>query len=1357
MPTLSEIQKEFDNLDKNLEKLRKELKKNADQITELQKQGKSIKALSTKKTNMTLKIASLNEKQFKLKSSLESRLEGVDKKIEELSESVLAAKKSPNQDKQSKVRLEQWTSELAKLQKEKLAYEKLEKEKEARQEKVYLSEKKKLYSIMHGLLNSQKDLHTLLGSLLPQNNAKETGISTFKAVTKGIGFAVSNLGTVVDAATSAEFFQDELDKFNRILSGELELDPQKPPFFLRLLQDRDTIAFFADHQPQFGMLFDKIIPSMVPVILTELGKIDAINKELQAKKNELDALPQKQAELDALKILNDKEFSQARSESIATLQAEIDSLVALKLKARVATAIQALKKLDIGEEYINAKLLPIISQPIKELLSNPEKFIELVNLAIELTKTTDEAEKAIILKKLLDTIDVTKILVDSSISTFLVQEGSTLAKIVNLNLESNEDLQKIAAKYHLSRELVDDVIPKVLGVVGSIPSNKEDIGKIFKLLQPIILDDAVRRIKVATTLEEIAELDKESSEKKLDLLKALPDILLKKQTLDLILGDPSILGNHKATIAKALASQLPAIFTEMRESAAVVAFSCDQSLDRDEIIKIIAPPPALLLQNITPEFYEQVLSTGLSLVEAILTNTSAEQINEIYSNLNIILDAPKEPTEEQQADRAKALDSLIAASISILGSENITSVLSKDLANLFKNEQFVKGLPIIIHNAIENIPGLKQQLTTLGVSEDLIVNTLPLLTEMASKVLANSPELIKVYANFSELQKLGVQLASDSLSSEERELIAKKQLEISAAMASGISRVFEDIKPLLGEELSRFIQTNQEALKVISKNLISQEGTAELLEPFGITTEFVEKVIPTAFNIVQSALPLVADATSKVLANSESIAETYTSFMEFQQLSNDLISGKLSPQQAEEAVKKQQKSISEMLKNAGTIVDKVVAPIIGEDLPKFIKDNKENITKLVDEVITQEPVAKALEELGIPPSLVKETASTTIDLVGPMLPLVSKLASGAIKDKEGLQSIITQVQDFMQASSKETQEKLTLKIVNSIVEFKNKNPEVKAVIDDELPKLLEQHSEKLGNVVDQFLNQTKIGKNLGLKGEDLIKLASKKLPQLTEAAELFATKRYGKLIPKALGILFDKEVLKLAATSTLDIMKFKIQEKLLIDSDRRRRVGKDIDNILHDVSTNADFSVQNKQDLGAILENRADSLNNSTTKYSLVNKDMHGLHFKQDQKLDNFIIDGFNFSKAHFNKVSFENSTISNCSFKNVEFKGPTSFKGATIDVESLKTLIPVIEQHNKKHPENRITLDDTTIVGDLGDISLANVTDKGLKVVPKKTAELLSAVEQIRDVLFKHKIEASDRKIIPPIKQQKSVGIIRQ
>lgn len=415
MPSISEIQKKIDKKTKKLEALRKDLKKNADEIVELQKKGKDTAKLSKAKVEINLKIAEREVKQSKLLSDLELRSKEVDRQITELGELISAAEKNPIQDKQTKATLDSWKKKLSSYEKEKQDYVTLEKRKEVTREEIYNTEKRKLYSVTHDFLGSQKDLEGLLLGMLPKEGAKETGISTFSAVTGGIGFALSNLGTVVNAATSAEFLQAEVDKMSKVLSGEIALDPKDPPFFLRLLQDKDTVEFFRNHQPQLQNLLDRIIPSIVPVVLTELGKIDAINKELKAKKKELDVLPEKQKRLEDLKIQNKEAPSEATSKAIAALEAEIEPLVKLKLRAQTANVIQALKKSGIGTDYINEKILPLVTVPLKELLSTPERTLELANLVIKLTQTTDEQEKAIIIKDLLDKVDLTKIVTPSMV------------------------------------------------------------------------------------------------------------------------------------------------------------------------------------------------------------------------------------------------------------------------------------------------------------------------------------------------------------------------------------------------------------------------------------------------------------------------------------------------------------------------------------------------------------------------------------------------------------------------------------------------------------------------------------------------------------------------------------------------------------------------------------------------------------------------------------------------------------------------------------------------------------------------------------------------------------------------------
>ena len=107
-------------------------------------------------------------------------------------------------------------------------------------------------------------------------------------------------------------------------------------------------------------------------------------------------------------------------------------------------------------------------------------------------------------------------------------------------------------------------------------------------------------------------------------------------------------------------------------------------------------------------------------------------------------------------------------------------------------------------------------------------------------------------------------------------------------MSSGVSKVFEDIKPLLSKDLPQLIQDNQAAITSMAVTLVKQEEMAKLLTPLGINAEFIEEITPTALNIIQSALPLVTDATSRLAANGGPVAAAYTNLGEFQKLSTHL-------------------------------------------------------------------------------------------------------------------------------------------------------------------------------------------------------------------------------------------------------------------------------------------------------------------------------------------------------------------------------------------------------------------------------------------------------------------------------------
>jgi len=502
----------------------------------------------------------------------------------------------------------------------------------------------------------------------------------------------------------------------------------------------------------------------------------------------------------------------------------------------------------------------------------------------------------------------------------------------------------------------------------------------------------------------------------------------------------------------------------------------------------------------------------------------------------------------------------------------------------------------------------------------------------------------------------------------------------------------------LDKDLPGFIHQNKKNLLGIAMESLAIKPIADIVTPLGITPELVEKAGSDVLDIASSALPL-ANKVAQSLANSkDELAGAYKDFVEFGKEGGN-----------------KDKAISGMLANGAKIMEKIT-PVLDTDLPKFLIQNKNVIGNIVSNVIEQPVFAKTLEQLGIPPELVKEATSEGINLIAPMLPIITKLANGALKDQKGLKSIITQVQETI-AAPEEEQEKHALKLVGSILAFKDKNPEVKEAIEKDIPKLLEQNAATLGPVVDKFLNQTPVGKNLRIKGEDILKVAAKKMPQLVEAADLFTKKQYGKLIPKALKILFDKDVMKLAVTAAIDVIKLKYNEKTRWNSTRRTLAGTEVNKSLSE-------ALKKGGNIGATIEGLGKEAKGKTAKYSMVNRDFHGLHFdKQELKFDKCKLENFNFKDAKFGKASFKDTEIINCNFDKVEFKEKIDFTGMKIDKKSFESLMPAIKRYNDKHPDpkDKMVFENITVVSN----------DKKL--------ELSKAVEKIKGNISKHVVTGKD------------------
>ncbi len=518
------------------------------------------------------------------------------------------------------------------------------------------------------------------------------------------------------------------------------------------------------------------------------------------------------------------------------------------------------------------------------------------------------------------------------------------------------------------------------------------------------------------------------------------------------------------------------------------------------------------------------------------------------------------------------------------------------------------------------------------------------------------------------------------------------------------------VAEVVQKDLVEFLRDlgNQKEISKIAGNVLDDRFTRF------VSKEFFEDTMQLAIN-----------ATSTILDHTPKVVVIYESYMKHQDLALELLTDeKLSSKRREEIVETQKAMVSSILGNIDQVVQSL-SPALQQTLPQYFADNERNILGFLD----NPEVQKNIRTRGMNPKFVRDATAATIPFIVDVLPIVTELTKNCLADKEGLGQIIEQTKDIMNVPKSEQAEKVS-KLVDSLIKFNKDNPKVKEVLQKEIPNLLIKHAKDLGPVVEKFLNETEMGKKLKLKGEVVVKVLGDHTQELGAITASYSKGEYGAMVRPLIALLSDKKVLTLAVGAVANILKHNFQKHFVSNSTRGKIIGEEMNQFIGDILPN--LKPDEKRDLSAIFQERAYeySKGNNSSKYSpildysLSNKDLRGLSFETvDMKLDNFEVKGFNFNEVALGKCSIKDAVFKECSFKGATFKEHINFEGATIDGNTLTTLLPEIRKYNKKHPEKTMNLDKIKVVGHIKEEVKANpllknadmtkATVKKIEVIP--------------------------------------------
>ncbi len=476
--------------------------------------------------------------------------------------------------------------------------------------------------------------------------------------------------------------------------------------------------------------------------------------------------------------------------------------------------------------------------------------------------------------------------------------------------------------------------------------------------------------------------------------------------------------------------------------------------------------------------------------------------------------------------------------------------------------------------------------------------------------------------------------------------------------------------------------------------------------------------------LVKNAVPIVSNLGSALASRTKDVVGLYN------KLSN--IVGK------DLEVDETRKQAYEMIDHANNIIGFPVGLHLNVHVPNFLRNNEKEIVKTVGNFFEKnQDFAKASFGMGIDKEFAQDLTNAATSIAADMLPEVVSLAGSLLKDKKNAVNIFEQIGKLAKADDKATKIASGSALASTIYTTISKNPNLKKIINTKLPEILDRNNAKFGAILDKLMVKTKIGRNLTIKGSEILRTVQVKTPQINQLLSDINKGKIGNIVFSAAKLLIDPKMLTVTSQLIGDAARYIYQKNFVTNTKRRKECNVEVNGAFADITKNLPKIKKGEKlpDLGKLLESKVNLEQKNSLQYLLKNHDMRGLELHQNPlDLNNFKINDFNFKDVKFKgEVSFAGSNLKKCSFKNAKFEQGVSFDGATIDSKTLESLLPAIRKHNAKNVENKITLDNIKITGDVAKLNMKDVSMKNVEVIKSKKA----LKEEVQNIVNKQKLSA--------------------
>ncbi len=964
----------------------------------------------------SLKASGIEGSNITLASTLEQRRSVLDKKINDIIQKPLT--------KDSQKELSDLRGEIEAHSKLAAQHEReVQKEAQAKKQKqaeIYKSEKTKLYSSASNFIGDPVSLNNILTPFAQKKGTKES-VGVGDMLSSGLsafGFALKNVGSVIDIAGSTSFYKEEAAKIPMGKGVKEEAS-----FFLKLLDDPDSVEFLKANSTKLGNLVETIAPTLISVGIRELSKLPELQESLIVHEKQHGLLISLEAKLK--KLQTNLAPNEVDKQQIAELTEQISNRKMLEQRISLAKTVEALEKAGITAEYIQKKLLPIAINPLKEILKSPQDVIEVANASLDIILEKDPKKTQKSLQFIASKIDFGALIGSSGLQEFLVTDSANLAKIATIVMATNEKAKDQADKLGITPEIVQQVIPAVTQIASVALADSNKLTEVYKemVASNTKLSDIARQEKVQKEIdrsslseEQIKELDarneilkKQKSEILSEMAGSASKVVLQDNFLNSVRDNVSgLLDKNQVAIGEMVTHRLG-------------------KMDEESL-------PRQILTNVSPEFAKNVTVAVTGLVSTVLKETSNKQIQSLATSGQSLLTASKE-------ERAKVVQDLASQGMAILNNENVVKSIGQ-VGQLLTTEK--EQVQLIVDNALKTAP-VKQQLEELGVAPSMVQGLVPLVTQVGAELLseANVKKIPEIYSAFTEFtasaskEKAQKEIDRSSLSEEQikgldeqtEALSKQKNVALSKLIGSATDIVLQDnVLNSVRDNVSGLLDKNQVAITEMVTHRLGKMDEESLPRQVlvGVSPEFAKNVTGAVTGLVSTVLKETSNEQIQSLAASGQSLLTATK-EERSAVVQDLAS------QGMAILGNSQ--VADSLQNVGTT----------------LVNSSADISKIAFNALTNSPLKGVI----------------TKEQIQDAVPIVTKTVGAVLNSSQDIVTIATKSQELLSGLDKTTKG-LTLKqagsfgtIIESLSNIVNQ-PGITGALTKDLPEFLQKNKDYNG-------------------------------------------------------------------------------------------------------------------------------------------------------------------------------------------------------------------------------------------------------------------------------------------------------